>query len=179
MIGRFLVAVGVALLLGAVYIAASFELDITLKSIEANMIGTGFDDSLPLPPSEINGHITDADRFTQAANAAGLSLAKWSSRLKLIALVVSSLVTILAGLQALEVKISRLPLLIGLLGIVATVTLGVNTYTDEQSTAKFACVDKTNDELRKTLADIREEPDPNLARRYLKDVVRNAERCAA
>ena len=179
MIGKILIAIGVALLLGVVYIATSIDPTITLISLESNFIGTGFDDTLPVPPSTINTHIAQADRFVQAANDAGVSLAKWSSRLELAVLILTSLITIMSGLQALGVKISHLPLLIGLLGIVASVTLGTNTYIDERLQAKFTCVDEVNDKLRQTLADIRDEPDPTLAESYLKELVRNAKRCAA
>lgn len=179
--GKFLILLGVVLLLGGVALSYTFFSTSVLAVSDFPQIGSGFDDTLPIPPAEINAAITEANRIASAVNDAAISQKSLAQKLLLAVVIFGALTTIVAGIQKVKkwnaVLSTVFTVLLAILGTLSAISTSTAGYLNGVGDKRFACVDTIEMETAETIAAVRVEISADAARQYLVELTRTAQRC--
>ena len=177
MIGKIFLFVGIGCILYAISLHFTPLQVRLLDPLDQHQLGSAFQGNLSISRSTITSYIGQIDDVTSVVETSGLFYARVSSWLTIISMVLTGVITILSGIQSLGINFKSVSMMVGVLGIVCTVSIGFGAYAKGESAEQFSCIDTINSKLPQTLELVRLEPDPYLAERYLKERFDDAKRC--
>jgi hypothetical protein len=175
---RVLIVLGAVIIVGALVWSVLPGEPVPESVPVLRKIGSGFQEQLALPPTEINDAISVANKAADAANARGISNKAWADALLLVVVCLGGVISIFAGLQKiLGERNAALVILTGLLGAGSAVSTSAANHLNGVADEDFACVEKIENLARETWRRVRSESDPTAARQYLTEMQRDVARC--
>lgn len=181
-LGFILIFAGLAVLVvGAVVIA---QLGPPPERSPASVrIGSGFDAALALPRDRINQVLSDAADASKRANDSGVWRKSLSENLFTLAFILGALTTIVVGLQKISQtssgKDKLFSIAIGLLSAISAASTASAKYLQTEADKKFDCADSIHEDIIETRDNVRNQPNPDEAEDYLRELTQRVARCAS